>query len=632
MPEGETGLPGEMKERGTHLHHEEPTVMPEMFGGEKGEKYKLGPTREALRSFLGLKTVGEVGGTIKKIKSAGLKGLLNNMNEQHIEELRAPETRERLLRTNNELREWIQEGSLNEREANIARKVIAFNVRQLEKPGSPTGEIKGMGELIKETKKGRKATEEMKDTQTKIFGKEEFPEDKEEQRRFLEEKLEAIEVNDLPLASVPALFLYGRNPELAGQIMVWVESGRLDEELKKEALARLRLHHCAVVLGAVPGKVEESGDYLFKLFEPVESKKYALTGLDFEFLFQKQEIQEAWHILQRAATKGIKTEKGERRYLEKNLTPTDRRSLMNAIQEELGRKITVLPGKDKKMSAKKAFQLAERVAIATREMSVWNADLQGNDPLAEAIYFRKYRTDRAVRVRDRGPDITISRIEGFGSSFFRFTQDANTRYLNDPSLDRDGLTDLSLDPDSEKRVAKMLGLFRAPADPTGKPIISKLEGVFPEKINFADLPEGAYTMYVSGMLPRFFKAKQLLLQTTWKPDDFSSDSVESWVAPFDAIDPFQVMRLKTEFLLGAFHAIFSHPNMATDQHWDGFALKGVTSNLLRAYTTEEGQRISFISRKQLNWIKASLKRGWRLNIDHEAAMVNVRTKITKRVI
>ena len=307
---------------------------------------------------------------------------------------------------------------------------------------------------------------------------------------------------------------------------------------------------------------------------------------------------------------------------------TTKAELMEEIGRRLARKISRNPGEEEGKIAKKSLQLAERLAIATREVSVWNADLQGVDPLAEAIYFRKYRKGRAARIRDRGPNNTIHRIEGFGSSFLRLARDIGGEYLSHSK----NIGELSDEPGAKKRIDTYLSLNRAPAKLDGDPDISQLKLISPGEIDYRNLGAGAYMGYLCSTITRILKTKDLLLKTTWKPEEFRSDFIEGWVAPFDTVDPEQVTRLKTEFLLGVFYAIFSRPQEALDLHWDNFALKAVESNLLRTYTTEEGKKVAFLTRAQWKWIKKSLRKGWRINVNHQAAMVGVMTKITKRVI
>ncbi|MBU3957276.1 hypothetical protein KKI19_03335 [Patescibacteria group bacterium] len=636
-------LPEEMKEKGTHRHHGEPTVMPEMFGEEKGVRFKLGPIRQSLKGMLGVRRVEEIDEAISGLESEPLKSALRYTKETHVEEHQSPEFRQEILNRNKTLRDLITEGSLTEKEKEIAEKLIGYNVRQLKKSERVmVGGVEELKSIREATERGAVAQEEALEAQKRAIGEEELPEEKEKQRVRLHALLELIEANDLPVAPVPGRMLYGRNPEFAQRIMTWVESERLDEELRREARARLRLQHCAAIAAAIPGRTEEAIAYLFNVFLEPESQRYALEAEDFHFLFSEEgekihgfKIREAWSLLQKAATEKLEIpEKREKvRYLGERMPAPIKAGLMREIQRRLVETIPEEPGVDREAVAKKSLQLAERLAIATRETSVWNSDIQGLDPLAEAIYLRKYRTKRAVRVRDRGPDITITRIEGFGTSFFRSAQDIRDKYIVTPDLD---LRSLSEDPDAKRRITTMLELNRAPADERGEPKVDKLRRLTPERLNFHNLPEGSYMFYIGAVVPRILKAKDLLLQTTWKPEDFSSDAIESWVAPFDTADPYEITRLKTEFLLGAFYAVFSRPKAATDLHWDGIALKGVEDNLLWTFTIEEGERagerVSFISQPQLSWIKENLKKGWRLNIEHEAAMVGVRTKITKRVI
>lgn len=86
--------------------------------------------------------------------------------------------------------------------------------------------------------------------------------------------------------------------------------------------------------------------------------------------------------------------------------------------------------------AKKALQLAERIMYATAETSVINRGSQtGNDQLAEAIGLHAYRRSRAHTGRNRGPEIHIDEIPGFGISWIR--QFSRVTNVNTPLLSKD---------------------------------------------------------------------------------------------------------------------------------------------------------------------------------------------------
>ncbi len=86
--------------------------------------------------------------------------------------------------------------------------------------------------------------------------------------------------------------------------------------------------------------------------------------------------------------------------------------------------------------ARKALQLAERLIYATAEASVINRGSQtGNDQLAEAIGLHAYRRSRAHTGRNRGPELHIDEIPGFGISWIR--QFSRVTNVNSPLFSKD---------------------------------------------------------------------------------------------------------------------------------------------------------------------------------------------------
>lgn len=91
--------------------------------------------------------------------------------------------------------------------------------------------------------------------------------------------------------------------------------------------------------------------------------------------------------------------------------------------------------------ADRAVKLAEKLAIATLETSVFNRSaLTGNDELAEIIGLKGWRTRRAEPGRNRGPRIHERSIEGFGTSWLRTnTENGNVKrpiYAEDVRINR----------------------------------------------------------------------------------------------------------------------------------------------------------------------------------------------------
>lgn len=69
----------------------------------------------------------------------------------------------------------------------------------------------------------------------------------------------------------------------------------------------------------------------------------------------------------------------------------------------------------------KSLQLAERLAVASLETSVWNKPAGvGNDQLAEIIWLKDWRTEKRFKIgRAGGPEAHLDFIEGFGNSWLR---------------------------------------------------------------------------------------------------------------------------------------------------------------------------------------------------------------------
>jgi len=477
--------------------------------------------------------------------------------------------------------------------------------------------------------------------------KEDFPKEPDKQRKFLIERVEQIEATDLPIAPVPGLYTLGENQRIVAQeINPHLE--KVDEELRREIITRLKLQHCSALASAISGRHEDAVAYLYSVFVQPESKRYALEGEDFDFLFNKEEIHglkitKAFNLLQEASLVGVEVEKSGRkkrlRLTQGDLSLHDRHRIRQELIEKL-KKDT-----EDEHTAHKSLQLAERIATATLETSVWNKEVLGNDPLAEAIYFKTYRTNRARVARDRGPDITLSRIEGFGTSFLRSVRTTEKVKIEDNGRIKEKNAYLFLPEaehhlykvariqDQEQRVSQVLRRNRGerPGFDRKNPEKDKVEFLRPEQMEFNNISSGEYVGWLGIAVPRILQFKQLLLQTTFRPEDFGSDRVESWVAPSNAADPEQALRLRCEFILGAFWSIFSRGNEAVTLGWDVTALQAAEKNLLRKFGGEGIEESnSFLSERQLRWVKKSLKDGWGLNLYHKAALVRVWREATKR--
>ncbi len=539
------------------------------------------------------------------------------------------------------LRAWLDEGDkrwvlgdVSKEEWEIVAGVIAERLDKLAGEGDEDADLsKTLGEsLEKSGEKTVRAIRDLKNSQEKrqqiLAGEreEEVPDDEEKQRIKLIMMVEKIENNNLPLTDY-------RNTDIAGRIGTMIEDEKVNEDLRKECMARLRLRHCSAIADAIPPGSKLAKEFLIESLTNPESRYYVLQGDDFDLLLRKGlpglKVAEAFKLLEKASTLGreIIDEKGKKvrkTLMDESLSLSQRETILRSIIENLG------GGKE----AKKSLQLAQRIAKATLETSVWNVNILGNDPLSEIIYFKNYRFGRAKTARDKGPLLTISRIEGFGSSFFRSAKNFDQKMLFMPNED---LKKINKESDDSERINRLL-LRNRGRDDGGK--LNKNVGRFErfldiDEMEFTGIAPDSYLVWLGLNLPRLFFVKDLLLKTHWEPQDFNSDAIESWAKPISVVDPEEILGLRVEFVAGAFWSIFSRPSEAMNSGWDGFSLQAVIKNLTRSFEIkdEEGREkeISFLDQDRRNFVIKYLK-NFGINIYHEAAKIGTKIRYTKRFI
>jgi len=146
--------------------------------------------------------------------------------------------------------------------------------------------------------------------------------------------------------------------------------------------------------------------------------------------------------------------------------------------------------------AKKSFQLAEKLTIATLETSVFNRNQGiGNDELGDIIGLNRWREGRRKAGRDRGPEFHEKDIKGFGSSYIRFM------------IKKEGFKD-------NKNELKT------------NDILENLEG-------FA---EGSYSYFCAVKLGRIYALNGLLLERSPEPFSINKSSLQKAVTYFDLVD------------------------------------------------------------------------------------------------
>lgn len=445
-----------------------------------------------------------------------------------------------------------------------------------------------------------------------------LPEDPVKQRETVIAALEDIESNTEPLSS----------PDNALATKIRSSLEKMEPRLKAECQARLRLQECYAYFSLISGS-EEATKGLRAAIETVIRKGNVLVGRDFEVLLKEGlpnlRIAEAFKKLEDFAVNG-RTWGGKDTVVHfrqgRDATP-DQLLIMEEIKNELGG--------DK--FAAKSLQLATRLATVTFETSVWNKELAGSDPLAEAIYLRDYRQGKAQSGQNRGPEITTSLISGFGTSFFRSAQlpkdgfigaetkkERESKGLDMSLVPREKFSDSKLSDEIEK-VQERTRLHNRIEN--GKTILLDFSSM-----ELAKLDEGVYGRYLSNTIPRLLQVKEFLLRSDFKPDDFLSDEIEKWITPFKTADPDGIFRLKVSFVLGALDASLKKGERLG---WGQRELAEVAVSLTRPLGTDErGKTIYFLNPRQQKWIFKEIHTGWKgAGIDARLSIRGV-TRWTRR--
>ncbi len=447
------------------------------------------------------------------------------------------------------------------------------------------------------------------------------------------------------------------------------------KEVKREIEARLRLQECYALVSGVGGSSDEMIVQYRGIVKELQSRGLLLEGEDFDTLLTDPEgiedykVGEAFDLLQEAAINGLPVESDGTvkvgglpiSFVDSEIPEVVMSNMRKYLVEKLG------GGK----VAEKSLQLAERVAEATFETSVWRTDPPPTDPVAQAIYFRTYREDALTRAGDYGPAITLSRIEGFGTSFFR--------YAKILAWERDGYKRRRLfnnsegerhDPKKRKemnlpefslfqREQHTLSLNRIGRERKGEEVqkrsigegrIMRLgedgneavyRGLDRSEAEFRNLQPESYGTYLAGYLPGIIKAKVMLLKSDWKPDDFSIDQIATWPYPFRQADPSptQELGLREYLVIGAFDEGLKQSKTL---NWGQVEVADAVRNLTKPHralivrlgeeTHEEEEKeveAQFLTKTQMDWVLSEIDR-WGLRRFSADFLAGVRGTIRVR--
>lgn len=419
-----------------------------------------------------------------------------------------------------------------------------------------------------------------------------FPTDKNEQTTYVRSLLEKIEAQRYQLGHTSNADFFRKLEEVAPL---------MDDEVRLEYEARIRLHDTHALLAAVGGRSEDYINGLRAAANELRARNHYLEGKHFA-LFLKTglpglKIPEAFARLQEAAVHGIditrdngKVEKVK--YSQKGLSAPE--------QQRLESKIIGSLGGDK--TAKQSLEFARKMAFISFETSVWNQDLLPGDPVAEAFYFRKFRESRFASGKDRGPNITVKLIEGFGTSFLRSPLPGDRHLFFEK--ERKNAQDLA-----NKKYKNSKEERKAIEEVEGKTLeLNRANSVLNTTTADFEQLTGEYLGYLGGTLPGILAAKDLLLKTDWKPTDITLDTVEGWITPFDSADPKGLFRMRAIFVLGL---LDEGLNRGERLAWGQIETRSFLNLVTRTIGEKEGKQIGFIAESEREWIGRVLKIGRR---------------------
>ena len=252
-------------------------------------------------------------------------------------------------------------------------------------------------------------------------------------------------------------------------------------------------------------------------------------------------------------------------------------------KEAVRRHIISELGGDK--NAEKSLQLAEKMAIATLETSIFNDASTGNDHLSEIVYLEDWRKGRTEKGRNRGPEIHENLIPGFGQSWLRYISEDKTRNL-----------------EKTERVLNSEEVIK----------------------NIDKIKEGSYSYYTALVLTRYSLLKGYLMNRTLEPLKIDKNALQGLIVLFlNADKPVLTneekerfgggkseaakkylkqrrdgpLKLRTLWLLGIVDSALSNEAL----NWDSMAFRELRKAVTMEILSKEAG--TFISPKQWQWIE-----------------------------
>lgn len=487
----------------------------------------------------------------------------------------------------------------------------------------------------------------------------------ERQREMVRELLEHIENNTLPVSDQINLRQYD-------QLNTLLDKKALKEPVAKEVRARLRLHSCFSLVERVTGKPE---DYIRALRENVvkelQTRGLMLQGDDFEYLYkemadlkeQSLQIAKAHSIMEELAFSGVPGLK----YLDKDNKEKIVRyggTMTGEHTNETERIIYQRMGGDT-LDNRKAVQLAERIAKATFEYSLWK-DINSPDPITKAAYFSNVRkSERKKTDGDYGPNFTVELIDGFGLSYFRWATDVSGRHIVHEDIWKEAIKLSVKDGEPARQAINTIYQASMICKSMGEIVSDKKElpqnrdygnlklekdksielpqnyndfMLDPKNKNYSNLATTSYANYLSSYLPNVLIATSNLLKQDFKSQDCTADVIMDWIGAAVKADikvdsdnnpsndgyPRELFRLRYYFSMGMVAEVSTQVNLG----WDGQLMGQLLNWLRNGVTNKQGVRTALLSPSQEQKITEAINPIWlvTLNSAVESAGRIIRTR------
>lgn len=459
-----------------------------------------------------------------------------------------------------------------------------------------------------------------------------LPPTESEQAKILFPLLERIEEHDTFIGPVPgqpsSAFV---EPSLLKKLTDYLGQDNCSESLRRKVMARLRLQHSATVIRSAKSSRDKSAALKIG-FELPEAGRYALdANVDFKVLFVEERnipVAQAFKLLDQAHQGGI-TVNGRLINLGEDENAVNKAAVESEIESQLG------GGKE----ARKALQLAWRIADATLESNVWNHTLVPGDLISEATHFRETRQGKFTKDRDVGPPATVDSIPSLSTSYFRWAK-LRTGQSGLPVVDSRGVQkvdkqgapisknvsdyltfnypnaninivglDDRTSADDRRRAIDLRNKGYISAGNPSNPSLRIYNRLDVENLPYQNISEdnAAYKQWITYTVPQQLKAQELLLQTDVGPDVFGFDKFEGYKSTFGQIDGGSAIDIRLQFVYGILNYVLNDANSALTLKWDENTFDAALKNLVRP-DNPANPNSSFITQEQLNQILELLER------------------------